>query len=217
LLGASRVFATDLSPLADPGVLVDALREAIPSIVRDTLSPFAPHAEIRARLDALLLQKEFSIDALEKFGISYIAPLDFATWRFHVPLDFVYSNSVLEHVPAEKVRDLIANVAHHLRRGGAMAHAIHLEDHRDIAGDPFAFLSCQACDLEMPRDTWRGNRLRKSEWLKIFASVEGVQWRVLYEWKRLDRPLPPVIDSLVCHEGVEDLRVSHLGILGVKL
>jgi len=66
LLGAKRVIATDISPLAKPSFLPSALHRAIPSIVRDILSPFCEHSEIRERLNNLLSISSFTFDILKK-------------------------------------------------------------------------------------------------------------------------------------------------------
>src|SRR3954463_10757133 len=53
LLGAERVYATDLVPMADFSALAASVRSATASLVRDILSPFSDHEALRARMDRL--------------------------------------------------------------------------------------------------------------------------------------------------------------------
>lgn len=211
LLGARRVIATDLEPQAHLPALRAAVRRATPSIVRDVLSPFEDHEALRARTDALeaLARRRFGLADLAALGVEYVAPLDLARGRLGRPVDLVYSNSVLEHVPAEDVPALLENLAADLAPGGVMLHAIHLEDHRDPARAPFAFLAEERFDAAGAR----GNRLRASAWRRRFAALPGLSTRDLYAWRRDASLLPARIAPEVEHEGVDDLRTSHVALL----
>jgi len=216
LLGAKKVIATDISSLAQPLVLSDAIHGAVPYIVRDILSPFSEHSEIRCRLNNLLSIKRFSFDVLRKIGIEYIAPKDLAKAPLGIPFDLVYSLSVLEHVPINDVHPLLNNLAENLRTGGVMIHAIHLEDHKSILDDPFVFLSEPEDMFSIDVQTQRGNRIRRSQWHDIFNNVRNIDFRFIYEWSRFDKQLPKTIDCSVSHKGEDDLRISHIGIFGIK-
>ena len=68
------------------------------------------------------------------------SPVDFATAeKLNTPVDFIYSNSVLEHVPVDDVPALLNNLVESLNQGGTMIHCIHLEDHKDINRYPFDY------------------------------------------------------------------------------
>ncbi len=216
LLGAKKVIATDISPLAQPSSLSDAIHKAVPYIVRDTLSPFCDHSEIRARLDNLLSINRFTFDVLNRIGIEYIAPIDLARNRLNIPTDLVYSGSVLEYVPVDDISPLLANVVSDLRRGGIMIHCIHLEDHRDILNHPFAFYSESEESFSRNARGARVNRIRRSQWREFFNNVKDLDYRFIYEWSRRDKDLPTVIDPSISHEGEDDLRISHVGVLGIK-
>ncbi len=214
LLGAKRVIATDLEALADPSTLALAIRGSTLSVVRDVLSAFDDHDRIRARLAKLAAISSFSFDTLRSLGIEYVAPVDLAKRAVGEPFDFVYSNSVLEHVPTADIPRLLGHLAHDLRAGGAMIHSIHLEDHRDIANDPFAFFSEPAARYGADEQSRRGNRVRASEWLTL-AEAAGLSVTPLYRWKRLDRPTPSV-DASIAHLDRDDLVTSHVGLLCQK-
>lgn len=212
LLGAKRVLAVDIERAARLDALRAAVADAPPALVRDLLAPFADHAQVRARLDALRALKRFDFEALARLGIAYRAPVDFARETLPEAFDLIYSFSVLEHVPAADVSAVLANLARQLAPGGTMLHAIHLEDHRDIARDPFAFLAARQPPFSPVEQTERGNRLRASAWRAAFAAVPGLSYCELWAWQRDDKPLPVALDPTVACSDETDLRTSHLGI-----
>ncbi len=213
LLGARKVFATDIKPVAQPAALSVAIAGAIASVVHDLLSPFENRGRVRARLDRLRRIKRFDFETLNALGIEYKAPIDLAKERMRTPIDFVYSNAVLEHVPSEDLGPMLGYLAEDLTPGGSMIHAVHLEDHRDFANDPFRFLQEPAYVFTREVQTSRGNRLRRSGWKDILSGLEGLDYRFLWEWTRDDCPLPERIDGSIRYDDETDLRVSHLGIL----
>ncbi len=212
LLGAKKVIATDVVPIAQPDTLFLALRDAIVSIPRDVLAPFSDHARIRERYDNLLSYSEFSFDTLKELGIEYLSPIDLASEKIDIPVDFIYSNSVLEHVPVDDVPSLLNNLADNLNDGGTMIHCIHLEDHQDIGGDPFNFLSIHAGRFTPTLQSNRGNRIRCAQWAKLFDDLKGSNTDFIYRYSRLEKPLPEMIDSSISYIDEEDLRVSHIGV-----
>ncbi len=216
LLGAKKVIATDLFPLACPAHLKRSLSQSFPSIIRDNLAPFEKHDKIRKRLNQLLSIKSFSFDSLKNIGIEYLAPMDFAKSKLNTPVDFIYSFSVLEHVPLEDIPALMKNLVSMLNNGGTMLHSIHLEDHRDFVDEPFAFLSEPLEAYSREIQSQRGNRLRKSHWREIFNQIEDIDFRFIYEWNRLDKALPQTIDPSIKGLDEEDLRSSHLGVYVIK-
>lgn len=216
LLGAKEIIATDIIPLARPEHLTDAVHRAEASVVRDILSPFCSHSQLRNRLDHLLSIRTFSFAALKELGIEYKAPIDFAAESLGTPVDFVYSHSVLEHVPREDIPRLLENLAADLKPGGTMIHSIHLEDHGDIDGAPFDFLSEPQEHFSRSVQNERGNRVRRSEWLQFFNATSDLTADFLWTWRRRDKALPPTIDNSIVHESEEDLRASHIGVVAQK-
>ncbi len=211
LVGARAVIASDVDAQAHLPALRDAIRAATLSVVRDVLSPFEDHGALRERVLALeaLARRRLDLAALEALGVEYVAPLDLARARLGRPVDLVYSNSVLEHVPARDLAALLGNVAADLAPGGVMLHAVHLEDHRDPAGAPFAFLG----EAGFQAEGQRGNRLRASAWRRRLAALPGLSTRDLYAWRRDAALVPARVDPAVEHEGVDDLRTSHVAFL----
>lgn len=216
LLGARKVIATDILPLAQPSSLSEAIHKAVPYIVRDTLSPFCEHSEIRARLDNLLSINKFTFGVLNRMGIEYIAPIDFARNRLNIPIDLVYSLSVLEYVPVDDIPRLLENLTRDLQRGGIMIHCIHLEADRGVLNNPFAFYSEPKESFSESAPSRRVNRIRSSQWREFFNKVKDLDYQFIYEWSRRDKDLPTIIDPSISHEGEDDLRISHIGVLGIK-
>ncbi len=216
LLGAKKVYATDVSKLASPNYLKHSVQNAIPYIVRDLLSPFSEHSLIRKRLNNLLSINEFSFERLSQLGIEYIAPFDFVQQKLDIPSDFIYSLSVLEHVEEENVLKLVENASSGLKTKGKMVHAIHLEDHKDIVNNPFEFLKEPDSIFTKEVQNERGNRIRCNKWLEMFDKVKNVDYKVLYTWMRKDKDLPEKIDSKISYKDENDLKTSHLGILCEK-
>jgi len=216
LLGAKKVITTDVACQAFPQFLIYAVRESIPSIVRDILSPFEDHELLRSRLNELISIDHFDFDVLQQLGISYVAPIDFAKENLDTQVDFIYSNSVLEHVPVDDAALMTRNLAKILSHGGHMLHCIHLEDHKNIYNAPFEFLSIPSEKYPEPLQASRGNRLRKSNWAKIFNGLEDTSSELIYEWVRNDKDLPEYIDQSISYNDEIDLRTSHIGVFSSK-
>ena len=211
LLGAKRVIATDIVPQAHPRMLARAVRQAIPAVPQEILSPFEDNARLRERFERLRKIRRFDFRTLHELGIEYRSPIDLTNQTLGEPVDFIYSMSVLEHVPREDVVPLLRNLVSMLNDGGTMIHCFHLEDHKDLFKRPFDFLSIPAERFPRAIESERGNRLRRSTWLRFFESLSGIDTRFLYSWSREDRPLPETIDSSIAYTDEADLRVSHLG------
>ena len=216
LLGAKKVIVTDIFPHAYPQSLYIALHESIVSIIRDILSPFEEHSLIRSRLDYLLTIRQFDFNVLKSLGIEYIAPINIADEQLNIEVDFIYSNSVLEHVPCDDVPLLLKNMVAELKSGGSMIHRVHLEDHKNISGDPFGFLSISSDKYYRSVQSSRGNRIRKSGWQEIFKNLEEICSEFVYEWVRQDKSLPNIIDHSIKYKDEIDLKTSHIGIYSKK-
>lgn len=216
LLGASKVIATDLAPIAQPRFLRDAVKAAIGSFVRDALTPFCPPGEVRRRWQRLQELQDWNLDSLGKLGIEYVAPFDFARQPYPLPVDFVFSNSVLEHIFVRQTKVTLNNLASSLAPGGEMYHSFHLEDHRNFEQRPFDFLAEPAKDYGETEQADRGNRIRFSNWRRLFQELPAIKTTVVHHWERLDVPLPSHIDPSIEYEDESDLRTSHLCFLSRK-
>jgi hypothetical protein len=216
LLGAKRVISTDVERIAYPAVLHKSIHKSALYIVNDVLAPFEEHHMIKARLNELLKIKTFTFDVLEKLNINYLAPINLASQLLDTKIDFVYSKSVLEHVPTNDILPLLDNLANSLSDEGIMIHFVHLEDHQDFNA-PFDFLSEPEEKFTKDVQNLRGNRLRKSQWRDLLSRAKDMEFSFIFEWKRKDKELPSVIDSSIHYIDEEDLRTCLIGILGKKI
>ncbi|MDA7662048.1 class I SAM-dependent methyltransferase [Verrucomicrobia bacterium] len=208
LLGAKKVYASDLEPHAHFETLSLAVKNSITSIPRDILSPFSDYNQIRQRLTKLEKIEKFNKNNLNHLGIEYVSPLDLAKSPFDRKVDFIYSNSVLEHVQKSDVGDLLFNMGQMLKENGQMLHAIHLEDHRDFQNKPFDFLSIDGSAYTPELQASRGNRIRYSQWMNEFKKIPNTLSKPVYANHREVKL--PSIDKSIEHRGEEDLKVSHL-------
>ncbi|GAU80687.1 hypothetical protein BIWAKO_00577 [Bosea sp. BIWAKO-01] len=210
LAGAARVVAVDYHPL----LRLHFARLAFASADRDALlgalAPAAPAATVTERIARLDQLGNWTPEALSELGIDYVAPVDFSQeTEFAGTFDLIHSTSVLEHLPLANCKAIIANVQAALRPGGVALHAIHLEDHLDFRRNPFAFLAADTDWREKDADA-RGNRLRASDWLRIFRSLPAAQVEILWEVVREDAPLPRPLDSTFAGYAECDLRTGGI-------
>lgn len=217
LLGAKKVIVTDIENNAYPPAIYSSIHNAVPSMVRDILAPFEEHSQIRERLNHLLSIKNWSFEVLQDLGIEYIAPIDWISKPKIENIDFIYSFSVLEHIPKDDVLKVIQNLSDVLNdEKGMMIHCVHLEDHKNIYNEPFEFLKEPQEIFTRELESDRGNRIRKSGWETILLKIKDIKFEFLYEWNRVDKKLPSFIDSSIQYQDDDDLKISHLAILGQK-
>lgn len=217
LLGAKKVIASDIKNVAHPETLITSINKSTQYIIRDVLSPFEDHDIIRERLKNLQKFKSISLNDLKKLGIEYYAPVDIAKKTLPIEVDFIYSGSVLEHVPIKDTLPLLNNLSQMLSVKGIMIHCIHLEDHRDSHNNPFEFYSIDENNYSISMQNERGNRIRKSQWIEIFSKVKNIESKILYEWSRSDKDLPLKISQSINFIDNTDLNISHLGIITYKI
>ncbi|MEH2175644.1 hypothetical protein [Nostoc sp.] len=215
LIGAKKVYATDIYPLLQTENIFKAVCNSIPWSILDSLSTFEDRDIIRFRLKKLFSLKKISVEVLQDLGIEYIAPINLSE---KVPIkekiDFIFSKSVLEHVPIDDVVPLLENIVSSLSEDGFMFHLIDLLDHRDTKERPFEFFIYQQEDYSRELQSRWGNRIRRSQWKQIFSNLKHLDSKFVFEWSRQDAELPERIDSSIQYIDEEDLRISHIGILG---
>ncbi|MFK8081962.1 MAG: methyltransferase domain-containing protein [Granulosicoccus sp.] len=209
LLGARTVYATDITPHARPEIIKLAIRSAVDSVTRDHLAQFSSHDDVRRRLSHLRSISRFSFDALEELGIKYLSPVNIAEESIGEEIDFIYSISVMEHVPVDDIPALLDSLYKKLRTDGDMIHWIHMEDHRNFSR-PFDFFSIPEADYPRELQTRHGNRVRASEWKAYFNSLSGAKNQSLTEFQRLDKALPDNTDASLSSFSEDDLRTSHI-------
>lgn len=185
-----------------------------PVLARRLLSPFVSHDDFVGRLGRLEATG-YDPSGLARVGVEYRAPLE-AVALLEQPerFDLIFSYTVLEHVPPREIAGLLSASARLLAPGGVALHFVDMEDHRDPRSAPFAFLA--------PGEAWgdaacgeRGNRLRASEWRRLFREETPLDWRFPYAPVRHDAPLPEQIDPQVKAVDALDLRTTALVAMAV--
>ncbi|MBX9254618.1 hypothetical protein H1Q63_11780 [Desmonostoc muscorum CCALA 125] len=215
LLGAKKVYATDIDPLLQTQNIVKAVKKSVDWSILDSLCIFEDREIIKLRLNKLLCCKKITLEFLEEIGIEYVAPIDLSK---QLPtkekIDFVFSKSVLEHVPVDDVIPLLENIVSALSEDGFMFHLIHLPDHKNINQRPFDFFMIQKEAYSRYLQSARGNRIRRSQWQQIFYNIKDLDFKFIFEWSCKDAELPEKIDSSIQYIDEEDLRISHIGVFG---
>jgi hypothetical protein len=210
LAGAARTVAIDHYRILQEAEVPRALDGIDGDALVRALARWDDPAAIRARLDALKARTDWTLAGLRGIGIDYVAPYDLAASSLAgESFDLISSLSVLEHVPPAVAPALLTNLLAMLRPGGTMVHNIHLEDHRDIDGAPFAFLAADTDWTEADYDS-RGNRLRASDWVRMAAAIPGTAVTRVEPLFRAGALLPPDIDLAFRSYDSADLRTSRI-------
>ncbi len=215
LLGAKKIYAVDVYPLLQYANIPKAIGNSVKCSILDSLSMFEDREILNARCEKLLSFKRISPEVLQELNINYTAPIDLVhQMPNQEKIDFIFSKSVLEHVPIDDIVPLLKNLVSNLAPNGLMFHLIHLLDHKDLADRPFDFFGYSQNEYPRELQTRWGNRLRSSQWQQIFTDLSNLESKLVLEWACRDRDLPEKIDQSIKYTNEEDLRISHIGVLG---
>jgi hypothetical protein len=195
MLGAREVVAVDYTPLLQPA----AFRRYASSRYWLGMS-----LGCSGRLSDAL--KSNAADWYSGIGIRYVAPYDLVKdLSIAEPFDLIASRSTLEHLPADAVAELLQHMSLVSR---AQYHNIHLADHRDIDGDPYGFLRL-GNDWNPTQHDTRGNRLRASDWSRLFAAtgLKGKEMTLASDFKLFPSKRDPVFAN---HSYSDLLATSYI-------
>ena len=175
LAGAKRIITCDIVRHIDVDLtfrMIAALESRLQSIAE---ACGASAAEVHDRYLELLEAKD--IDALLKRArVEYCAPADALAAKLAPDsIDLVYSNSVMEHVPKDSIRDLIRESRRILRPGGLALHNVACNDHYAHIDSHIPFVNYLRYS-ESPWRKWNNslqyqNRLRAPEFLDLATEV----------------------------------------------
>lgn len=171
LLGAKRVHAMDLNNILVVEALDLACSKFDKSKVFETLVKFVDDSDkFRQKIDYLYDFKFKNFDDVNYF-FSYIAPFNILSDVIDNKFDFVFSISVLEHIPPSIINDFMGSLIKIHSKNGESVHFIDLTDHYDHNENPFGFLSTKYEDYDEDKlaDS-RGNRIRAYEWQNILKN-----------------------------------------------
>jgi SAM-dependent methyltransferase len=171
LAGADSITTFDIVRLLGETVtfrLLDSLEKHVPKIA-DLAGEIS--AIVHARLLELRRSENLG-ELLTKSRIEYFAPADGRTTGLEPnSVDLVYSNSVLEHVPRDVIRDLMKESFRVLKPGGLVMHNIACNDHYAFFDKSISFVNF----LQYEEREWRlwnnpiqyQNRLRAPEFVDL--------------------------------------------------
>lgn len=132
LAGAAKIYTLDLNPHLKPEktiALADRLAAHAPLIAKESGKS---DAEVDLAQIGLVeaLRGGADLDKATKGVVQYKAPADASkTGLPDASVDIVFSNSVLEHVPAPVIEACFAEAMRVLRPGGIVFHSVNCGDH----------------------------------------------------------------------------------------
>lgn len=170
LLGARAVTSMDLNRLLVPAALKASIRSVERAELHAVLRKHArSEASLRGRIDRIYAWAGAEQEDLPDW-FCYRAPFDLLACHVDRAFDFIFSASTLEHIPRSLVGRFVGKTASMLADGGVALHFIDLKDHFDSEADPLGFLALQHDEYSDDSNAdSRGNRIRGSEWLEVFA------------------------------------------------
>ncbi len=122
-------------------------------------------------------------DLLERFAIDYRAPLDAANTGFPAnSIDFICTNSTLEHIPAPALLPIMNESYRILKHGGVLCHLIDMKDHYSYFDKSISKYNF----LKFSKSFWKifnsplqyQNRLRLSQYRSI---IKNAGFEIVYE------------------------------------
>lgn len=185
LLGAKSVLATDYNRILQFDALAHAVRIADRESLARSASQMVSAETFSKRLNRLHAALCSGEEGLAELGIRYCAPTDLSHESPGVNFDLIYSVCVMEHIPPAHLEPILRTLTASLSRDGRMLHDINLQDHLDEEGDPFAFLRRNGLYDPIQEIDARGNRVRFSQWRRLFDALAGFETKIV---KRTIRP-----------------------------
>ena len=151
-------------------------------LINDTLRRFtAKHAELEALAEKPLRPVGATpvtsiADLRTRFGVTYLAPCDARNTNLSAEsIDMVTSTATLEHIPGPDILKILKECRRLLKPGGIVSSIIDMQDHYSYFDSHITVYNF----LTLSDAAWRlanaplgyQNRLRYSEYMKLFASA----------------------------------------------
>lgn len=198
LCGAGSIETIDLNPYLKEELALEMIRYITthPQQIREIVGDSALEPLFEERL-ALLDGVRNLDDLLRVTRITYRSPADARSLPIASgSIDFHISTNVLEHVPPEDIRRIVAEARRLLKPNGLFVHLIDLSDHFAHSDDSITRINF----LQFDENQWNRlagnrfmyhNRLRVGEFRALFAEHGP---RILWE------------ETLRCDRSIEALR-----------
>jgi SAM-dependent methyltransferase len=190
LIGAGKIFTTDINRHMDPRIALGAVAALEPHLDRIAHAGNVGLTAARERFSRLK-----NADSMEHMlslaGITYwhgpvAGRINRAPER---SIDIAFSNNVLEHVPEDQILELARDTARALKPGGVTVHAVACNDHYAHFDPTISFANFLQFSDEEWRKKWDNgilwqNRLRAPDFLKLWHREDAP---VIYR-KQVSRP-----------------------------
>ena len=191
LLGAGETITVDLNRYLSEK-LVKESNQYVRENEQSMLNVFGDRSASRTFQDRFAQLKAFRgglDDLLAMMNVRYFSPSDARALPIgDKSADFHVSNTVLEHIAAGVLSEILAEAKRVLRRGGLLVHHIDPSDHFSHSDDSIAAINF----LKFSDGEWRRlagnrfmyhNRLRARDFVSLF---EGAGARILRSEKQVD-------------------------------
>lgn len=227
LFGQKACNTYDTSNLLSPSLVIETAKQLLehpftktPPIQLNNPAAF----EHRGRLlNKLITGRASGHDILESCGINYHAPCDASeTTLANESVDIIYSNTVLEHVPASELNGLFAEFRRILRPNGHIFHLIDMSDHfahsdPTISSINFLQFSEESFASYNTRFLYQ-NRLRVSDWRQIISDqgFETIYWQTNMNEKSLKQLSSLRLDEAFASLNAEEICTSSVCVLAAK-
>ena len=172
LLGAKSVTAMDLNKILVPKALHAACKDFNKYELSVKLKSYVTNIDMLNSRIENLHKWSLSESSKEHNFFIYEAPFNILKDQSNTSYDFIFSISVLEHIPPSIVEVFIETLYKMQRSNSSCMHFIDLTDHYDHENNPLGFLSTDHIRYnENKLADSRGNRIRSSHWLEIFNKI----------------------------------------------
>ena len=181
LYGVDQVATLDIEHLLDYGLTIQAARQLLEWAEGNKKNQL--QADRLATLRQYLCNGNASHTLLQDTNITYQAPADAANTNYpNESIDFIFSNTVLEHIDASVVYPILEVSWRILKPNGFIAHLIDMSDHfahADRSITNINFLQFEDCAFAQYNSSFLyQNRLRADDWHKALLDTgfEIVHW-----------------------------------------
>ena len=192
--GAKHIYMTDLNPHMD-----DLTFQATVDYLRRYRS-----------------ESEFftAINSLDDLPATYLAPFNIDQLD-HNSIDYIFSRTVLEHIPPKEIVELLSALRPKLASGGLMVHLIDNSDHLEFADKSISrinFLTWSKRKHSFVNSLIAGgeNRLRHHEYPPIFRQAG---FEVLSEKGLVDKSTLDIARFLVLQPPFTEMSSEQISIL----
>jgi SAM-dependent methyltransferase len=200
LFGQNSCHTYDITRLLDAKLVVKTAAQLVALHGEPAQAQAAWRAAVQSerlrQLRELTAAQADAAEILQTCAITYHAPADASVTNWpDDSVDQVYANTVLEHVPTEKIKSVFREAQRILRPGGVMFHLIDPSDHfahKDGSISGVNFLQFSEHDFARYNTCFLyQNRLRAPTYRKLVeeAGFEIVHWEVRLDQRAL-RSLP---------------------------